>query len=78
MIGRARVYGERAVYLLREHDAEELMREYHRQIAEREREIAEETRRETVKLRDFLRVGVPFTLSAVLAGYIYIWLVWGI
>ena len=33
---------------------------------------------ETVKLRDFLRIGVPFTLSAVLAGYIYIWLVWGI
>ncbi len=32
---------------------------------------------ETVKLRDFLRIGVPFTLSAVLAGYIYIWLVWG-
>ena len=33
---------------------------------------------ETVKLRDFLRIGVPFTLSAVLAGYVYIWLVWGI
>ena len=33
---------------------------------------------ETVRLRDFLRIGVPFTLSAVLAGYIYIWLVWGI
>ncbi len=32
---------------------------------------------ETVTTRDFLRVGVPFTLSAVLAGYIYIWLVWG-
>ena len=32
---------------------------------------------ETVRLKDFLRIGVPFTLSAVLAGYIYIWLVWG-
>lgn len=32
---------------------------------------------ETVRLRDFLRIGVPFTLSAVLAGYVYIWLVWG-
>ena len=32
---------------------------------------------ETVRTRDFLRIGVPFTLSAVLAGYIYIWLVWG-
>lgn len=32
---------------------------------------------ETVSTRDFLRIGVPFTLSAVLAGYIYIWLVWG-
>ena len=33
---------------------------------------------ETVGLRDFLRIGVPFTLSAVLTGYVYIWLVWGI
>ena len=32
---------------------------------------------ETVRLWDFLRIGVPFTLSAVLAGYIYIWMVWG-
>ena len=32
---------------------------------------------ESVSTRDFLRIGVPFTLSAVLAGYIYIWLVWG-
>ena len=32
---------------------------------------------ETVRLRDFLRIGVPFTFSAVLAGYIYIWMVWG-
>lgn len=33
---------------------------------------------ETVRTRDFLRIGVPFTLSAVLCGYVYIWLVWGI
>ena len=33
---------------------------------------------ETVKNSDFLRIGVPFTLAAVLAGYIYIWLVWGV
>jgi Na+/H+ antiporter NhaD/arsenite permease-like protein len=33
---------------------------------------------ETVKNSDFLRIGVPFTIAAVLAGYIYIWLVWGI
>ncbi len=32
---------------------------------------------ETVRVRDFLRIGIPFTLSAVLAGYVYIWLVWG-
>ena len=32
---------------------------------------------ETVTTRDFLRIGVPFTLSAVLTGYIFIWLVWG-
>ena len=31
-----------------------------------------------VRTRDFMRVGVPFTLSAVLAGYVYIWIVWGI
>ncbi len=33
---------------------------------------------ETVKVKDFLRIGVPFTLAAVLTGYVYIWLVWGI
>ena len=32
---------------------------------------------ETVTTRDFLRVGVPFTLGAVLLGAVYIWLVWG-
>ena len=33
---------------------------------------------ETVKISDFLRIGIPFTLSAVITGYIFIWLVWGI
>ncbi len=32
---------------------------------------------ETVRTGDFLRIGVPFTLAAVLAGYVYIWVVWG-
>ncbi len=32
---------------------------------------------ETVTTGDFLRIGVPFTLAAVLTGYAYIWLVWG-
>ncbi len=32
---------------------------------------------EEVRTRDFLRIGIPFTLSAVTAGYIFIWLVWG-
>ena len=31
----------------------------------------------TVTTRDFLRIGVPFTLAAVLTGYVYLWLVWG-
>lgn len=30
-----------------------------------------------VKNSDFLRIGVPFTLSAVLAGYAFIWIFWG-
>lgn len=33
---------------------------------------------ETVTTQDFLRIGVPFTLAAVLTGYAYIWLIWGI
>ena len=33
---------------------------------------------EEVKTKDFLRIGIPFTLAAVITGYIYIWLVWGI
>lgn len=33
---------------------------------------------ETVAVKDFLKIGVPFTLAAVLTGYIYIWFVWGV
>lgn len=33
---------------------------------------------ETVTTKDFLRIGIPFTLAAVLTGYIFIWIVWGI
>ena len=29
-----------------------------------------------VKNRDFFRIGLPFTLVAVLVGYVYIWLIW--
>ena len=29
-----------------------------------------------VKTSDFMRIGVPFTLIAVLTGYLYCWLVW--
>ena len=30
-----------------------------------------------VKNSDFFRIGIPFTLSAVMAGYIFIWIFWG-
>ena len=29
-----------------------------------------------VRTRDFMRIGIPFTLVAVLSGYIFLWLVW--
>lgn len=29
-----------------------------------------------VKTKDFMRIGIPFTLVAVLAGYVFLWLVW--
>ncbi len=29
-----------------------------------------------VKTSDFLKVGVPFTLTAVLVGYLFVWFVW--
>ena len=31
-----------------------------------------------VKTSDFLKIGIPFTLVAVLGGYLFTWLVWGI
>ena len=30
-----------------------------------------------VKNRDFMRIGVPFTLTAVIAAYLYLWIVYG-
>lgn len=33
---------------------------------------------ENVTTADFLRIGVPFTLAAVVCGYAFIWLFWGI
>ncbi len=33
---------------------------------------------ETVKNSDFLKIGVPFTLVAVIVGYVFCWLVWAI
>ena len=30
----------------------------------------------SVKTSDFMKIGVPFTLAAVLVGYMFIWLVW--
>lgn len=31
-----------------------------------------------VKSKDFLKIGIPFTLAAVLSGYAFIWLFWGV
>lgn len=31
-----------------------------------------------VKAKEFMKISVPFTLTAVLSGYLIIWLVWGI
>ena len=30
----------------------------------------------TVRFREFLKIGLPFTLAAVLAAYLFIWFVW--
>src|SRR3989338_2943519 len=30
-----------------------------------------------VRFKDFLRIGLPFTIAAVGAAYFFIWLVWG-
>ncbi|MBO7335760.1 MAG: TRAP transporter large permease subunit, partial [Lachnospiraceae bacterium] len=32
----------------------------------------------TVKNSDFFKIGIPFTLAAIIPAYIYIWLVYGI
>lgn len=32
---------------------------------------------EIVRTKDFLRIGIPFTLAAVPTGYGCLWLVWG-
>ena len=29
-----------------------------------------------VGFKDFTRIGIPFTLAAVVAGYLFIWFVW--
>ena len=31
-----------------------------------------------VKAKEFMRLGIPFTLSAVVTGYVLIWLIWGL
>ena len=31
-----------------------------------------------VRARDFMKISVPFTLTAVLSGYLFIWLFWGV
>jgi Na+/H+ antiporter NhaD/arsenite permease-like protein len=30
-----------------------------------------------VKLKDYFKIGIPFTLAAVITGYLYICFVWG-
>lgn len=30
-----------------------------------------------VKLKDYFKIGIPFTFAAVITGYLYIWFVWG-
>jgi di/tricarboxylate transporter len=32
----------------------------------------------TVKNSDFFKIGVPFTMVAVITGYIFTWLVWAL
>ncbi|NLG53111.1 MAG: arsenic transporter, partial [Clostridiales bacterium] len=29
-----------------------------------------------VKTSEFMRIGVPFTLAAVITGYVLVWLIW--
>jgi Na+/H+ antiporter NhaD/arsenite permease-like protein len=30
----------------------------------------------TVKFKDFMKIGIPFTLSAVVAAYLFVWFIW--
>ena len=30
-----------------------------------------------VRFKDFMKIGIPFTIVAVAASYIFIWFVWG-
>lgn len=32
----------------------------------------------TVKAKDFMKISVPFTITAVLSGYLFVWIIWGI
>ncbi|MCR5340659.1 MAG: anion permease, partial [Saccharofermentans sp.] len=29
-----------------------------------------------VRFRDFMKIGIPFTLAAVIAGYVFVWVFW--
>ena len=29
-----------------------------------------------VKFKDFMKIGIPFTLAAVTAAYLFIWFIW--
>jgi len=31
-----------------------------------------------VKNKDFFKIGIPFTLAAVISAYIYLWIVYGV
>ena len=33
---------------------------------------------QTVKVKDFMKISVPFTLTAVLSGYLITWIFWGL
>jgi Na+/H+ antiporter NhaD/arsenite permease-like protein len=30
-----------------------------------------------VNFKDFMKIGVPFTLAAVIAAYLFVWFIWG-
>lgn len=31
-----------------------------------------------VKNKDFFKIGIPFTLTSIIVGYLFVWLIWGI